>query len=132
MKSPEISAGQIERAGLNEPPLIGPATDAAVKMKSPIANGANTPFHGARVSVATVLTTRMNRNVMISSSVSALPLVMPRPGSVRTALRMRVVEDDPERERGEHAADDLGDPVGDDLAGWEAAARCRPAVTAGL
>ena len=40
-------AGAIDRAGLNEPPVSGPNTVAAVKMKRPMKIGAWMPFHGA-------------------------------------------------------------------------------------
>jgi hypothetical protein len=70
---------------LNEPPEAGPTTAAAVKMKRPMRNGAMTPFHAARSSVATVRITITNSAVVMISRTSAAQLSIPLPGTVSSA-----------------------------------------------
>jgi len=80
--SPAQIAGSIERAGLNEPPELGPIVTAAVKMKPPMATGARMPFHGAESSVATVIITETNRKTATSSISIARQSSTPLPGFV--------------------------------------------------
>ena len=106
-------AGSIERAGLKEPPDVGPIVTAATKMKPPIARGAMTPFHGAESSVATVMITETKRKTATSSASIARQSGTPTPG-IRDERVLDVVRVDEHcDEDGDEAADQLRDPVGD-------------------
>ena len=126
---PEVAPRPVEHgggdraAGLNEPPLFGPITMAAVKMKPPIATGACTPFQGAFGLVATVWITSTKRNVAITSIRSARPSEMPAPGRVHDRVADRADVHDAGCDDGHDATDQLGDPVGHDLGHRELPAR---------
>ena len=101
-------------------------------MNRPISNGAMTPFHAARSSVATVRITMTNSPVATISSTSAAQLSIPasrlRVQRVRHGAR---VDDRHHEHRGE-PADELCDPVREHLARREPARDGRAGLTAGL
>ena len=75
-----------------------------------------TPFHAARSSVATVRITMTKSAVATISSTSAAQSSIPLPGAVCSeSVTLRRV-DDRHHEHGAEPADELGDPVRDDVA----------------
>jgi hypothetical protein len=64
-RSPETSAGPIDRIGFIEAPEIGPPNIASSPIVPPIAIAAASPT--ARVSVATAMITNIKKNVITSS-----------------------------------------------------------------